>query len=119
MIRPRALAMILLAFLVVDGGITAIMFPRDVVFSIALWGFATALAIVALSALMHAGGMKEKSVLVVCVVALCLLVLAITVFAGASGHIAVIALATILIVVAAGCIIEGLTKLLASPAQTG
>ncbi len=63
--------------------------------------------------------MKEKSVLVVCVVDLCLFVLTLTVFAGASGHVAIIALATIFIVVTAGSIIEALKKLLATPAQTG
>ena len=119
MVSPPAFVLILIAFLVVDGGVTASVFPRNVAFSIALWAFATAFAVAGLSALMQVVGMKKSAVLVTCVVALCLFVLTLTVFAAATGHIAVIALTSIFILSAAGGIITALKALLSYPAQTG
>ena len=119
MISPPAFVLILIAFLVVDGGVTGSVFSRNVAFSITLWTLATGLAVVGLAAFMQVAGMKKIPVLVTCAVALCFFILALAIFAAATVHIALIALASIFILAAAGGIITTLKALLSYPAQTG
>ena len=118
MVRPRALAIILLTFLVVDGGITASVFPRDVAFSIALWVGATAVAVILVSLIIRLAGVVEAP-LVGGVVALCLGVLQLTIFVAAIGHIVGIVAGAGVVAVTAFGIAENFGTLIDSPKQGG
>ena len=113
MVRPRALAVILLAFLVVDGAITGFAFPRDVAFSIALWVGASAAAVILISLVIRLAGVVEAP-FVGGMVALCLGVLLLVILVGTIGHIAGIVAGTVVVALLAIGIVENVDKLVQS-----
>ena len=111
MMTPRACALIIIVFLVIDGSLTAYTAPRDVAFSIALWAGATAVAVIPVSLVIRFAGVV-KAPLVGGMVALCLGVLLLVIFVGAIGHIAPIVATAGFVALAAFSLVENVDKLL-------